>query len=245
MLGQSSPTGGCGTAVSAPGPDFDSDRDETLDATIIDSDGDGFSDDDEVNFTPGTDPDDPTDNPTNVRDSDADGCSDFDELNFENFCDNDPNTLSATCETTFYNADYNYGFDLPSTARLVTSNVHANSAFDAQWQVDYALGGIWFQTGVQEVAVDLQAYGENWASEKQANGADILYAGLVALVNGDPGYSVTYTTSWELPGSVFQTDVFVSKHQRLYMAMTYVASVDYTDAAGALIDQAALSVCVD
>ncbi|MCH7526409.1 MAG: thrombospondin type 3 repeat-containing protein [Planctomycetes bacterium] len=62
------------------------------DGLVLDSDGDGFSDDEEINFIPGTDPFDPTDNPNNVRDTDGDGCSDYDELNFDGFCDNDPNT---------------------------------------------------------------------------------------------------------------------------------------------------------
>ncbi len=58
----------------------------------IDSDRDGFSDSEEINGVPGTDPFDASDNPDNVRDSDADGCSDFDELNISEFCDNNPNT---------------------------------------------------------------------------------------------------------------------------------------------------------
>jgi serine protease len=58
----------------------------------VDSDGDGFSDQAEIDGRPGTDPNDATDNPNNVRDSDGDGCSDFDESNFANFCDNNPNT---------------------------------------------------------------------------------------------------------------------------------------------------------
>lgn len=65
------------------------------DTVRFDSDGDGFSDQQEVNGTPGTDPQDPTDRPDRPRDSDADGCSDFDELNFGGFCDNDPNSPGA------------------------------------------------------------------------------------------------------------------------------------------------------
>lgn len=72
---------GCG---AAPG--------STLGSGLVDSDGDGFSDDVEINGVPGTDPFDATDNPNNVRDTDGDGCSDYDELNFTGFCDNDPNT---------------------------------------------------------------------------------------------------------------------------------------------------------
>jgi len=113
ILGQSS-AGGCGAAVSIPDPNVGANG--TLDATIDDSDADGFSDDQEINSTPGTDPTDPTDNPINVRDSDGDGCSDFDELNFPNFCDNDPNT--TRCATTYYNPDFHFGFDLPANAEL-------------------------------------------------------------------------------------------------------------------------------
>jgi len=92
----------------------------TVDANV-DSDGDGFTDDLEINSTPGTDPNDPTDNPNNVRDSDSDGCSDYDELNFDNFCDNDPNTpiaegtvnCVAICISTDYcDSDCDGWFDL-------------------------------------------------------------------------------------------------------------------------------------
>jgi len=105
-LGQSS-AGGCGATVTVPNPG------------PVDSDGDGFSDDLEITGTPGTDPNDPTDNPNNVRDSDGDGCSDYDEDNFPNFCDNDPFTPTSSCQTTYYNPDFGFGFDLPADAVLV------------------------------------------------------------------------------------------------------------------------------
>lgn len=65
----------------------------------VDSDGDGFSDYQEINGVPGTDPNDPTDNPDHVRDTDGDGCSDYDETHFAGFCDNNPNTPSTTGQT--------------------------------------------------------------------------------------------------------------------------------------------------
>ncbi len=83
-------------------PDLDDDCPGTLNGAAVnangcalsqlDTDGDGFSDDAEINGITGTDPSDPTDNPANVRDSDGDGCSDFDESNFVGFCDNNPNS---------------------------------------------------------------------------------------------------------------------------------------------------------
>ncbi len=213
--------------------------------TPVDSDGDGFSDDFEINSIPGTDPNDPTDNPNNVRDTDGDGCSNYDELNFPGFCDNDPYTPKIACDTTFYNAEFTYGFDLPSTALLVTNNVHAGSVFDAQWQVDYGLGGIWYQTGVQEVDVDLQGYGDDWALGLQERGATLTHAGPILLDNGDSAYLVMYTMPTDGIGTVVQFDAFVTKHQRLYMLMTSVAGVDYTEVSLPLMEQAVFSICVD
>jgi hypothetical protein len=223
----------------------------TLPGTIIDgggpldSDGDGFSDADEISSTPGTDPFDPTDNPNNVRDSDGDGCSDYDELNFPGFCDNDPNTRANTCDTNFYLAEFTYGFDLPSTAELAASNVHGDAAYDAQWSVDYGAGGIWFQTAVEDVDVDLQGYGDDWALGRQERGATLTQAGLITLDNGDSAYLVMYTMPTDGIGTVIQFDAFVSKHQRLYMLMTFVAGVDYTEVSLPLMEQAVYSLCVD
>ena len=89
LLGQSSP-GGCGATVTVP-DNQDEGPDETLDPAIddteLDSDGDGFPDEVELHGEQATDPNDPTDNPDNVRDTDGDGCSDFDEFYFPDYCD--------------------------------------------------------------------------------------------------------------------------------------------------------------
>ncbi len=76
---------GCGGSQDIPRDEFGQ----------VDSDGDGFSDRDEHNGTPGTDPEDPADHPGQVRDSDGDGCSDYDETHFNNQCDNDPRTTDG------------------------------------------------------------------------------------------------------------------------------------------------------
>ncbi len=48
---------------------------------VVDTDGDGYSDDEELANQPPTDPNDPDDYPGNVKDSDADGFGDYEEIN--------------------------------------------------------------------------------------------------------------------------------------------------------------------
>jgi serine protease len=59
--------------------------------TDVDSDGDGYPDQTEINNNPPTDPYDPIDNPAHVHDSDGDGCSDYGEIAFGQ-CDGNPHT---------------------------------------------------------------------------------------------------------------------------------------------------------
>ncbi len=56
-----------------------------------DSDGDGYTDNEEVTNSPPTDPYDSFDSPSHVIDSDDDGCSDYGETTFGH-CDGNPNT---------------------------------------------------------------------------------------------------------------------------------------------------------
>lgn len=60
----------------------------------VDSDWDGFTDKEEINNDPPTDPFDPLDTPFNVVDSDGDGCSDYGESEFGH-CDGNPSTPVA------------------------------------------------------------------------------------------------------------------------------------------------------
>jgi V8-like Glu-specific endopeptidase len=140
-LGQSSP-GGCGATATVPNPDSNSGPDESLNETIVDSDGDGFSDDAEINGTPGTEPNDPTDNPNHVRDSDGDGCSDYDELNFDGFCNNDPNVPAQTTEdfqaaTWLVVAISDYSLATATAfgiaPRLLGTNAHVVESIVATW----------------------------------------------------------------------------------------------------------------
>jgi serine protease len=62
--------------------------------TAVDSDADGYSDDQELANNPPTDPNDPLDSPSHVIDSDDDGCSDYGETHFGQ-CDGNPSTSAA------------------------------------------------------------------------------------------------------------------------------------------------------
>ncbi len=104
--------------------------------TILDSDGDGFSDEAETNAVPGSDPEDPNDTQPNPIDSDGDGCSDFDERTFVGFCDGNPNTVDP--DTI---AD-------PETAHTFSLTVarHDDVSFsDAQVDAVFAAGGALLQ----------------------------------------------------------------------------------------------------
>lgn len=157
ILGQSS-AGGCGATVTVPSPNPNPGPNGNLDETIVvDSDRDGFSDDEEINSTPGTDPNDSTDNPNSVRDTDTDGCSDFDELNFPNFCDNDPYTIE--CQTTYYNTDFRFGFDLPPNAELFdTTDNEGFIIFGRAWL--FAFEGSPMSVGTDVLAAPPQALAE-------------------------------------------------------------------------------------
>jgi len=65
----------------------------SVDAVIEhdDSDGDGYTDVQEEEHNPPTDPFDDDDNPGDIQDSDGDGCSDYGEIVFGH-CDGDPDT---------------------------------------------------------------------------------------------------------------------------------------------------------
>jgi len=60
-------------------------------AVDTDSDWDGFTDEEEINNDPPTDPHDPLDTPFSVIDSDGDGCSNYGETEFGH-CDGNPST---------------------------------------------------------------------------------------------------------------------------------------------------------
>ena len=83
---------GCGITIT---PTEQVAPDDGASGHPLDSDGDGFSDEIELNGFRPTDPFDVTDSPGNIRDADGDGCSDFSEANFTLYCDGDPNSVDS------------------------------------------------------------------------------------------------------------------------------------------------------
>jgi hypothetical protein len=242
-LGQSS-AGGCGATVTVPNPDSNTGLDETLDETIVDSDGDGYSDDEEINATPGTDPNDPTDNPHNVRDSDGDGCSDFDELNFDNFCDNDAHT--SACQTTYYNADFGFGFDLPSDADWLVAGV--GPLFSRSWGFTFAGVRMGVSTSVdssppiplEDYVTDLSEYFNEVA------GWETLGINAVQLSDGTLGYFVARTMRSRLDDSLMWSyDVYAIAGPFLYNLAVAGQTEDISDVVS---DEAARildSLCIE
>ena len=243
LLGQSSP-GGCGAAVTVPdnqdtGPDET--LDETIDNTEPDSDGDGFSDDNEVNYIPRTDPNDAMDNPNNVRDTDADGCSDYDEINYAGFCDNDPYT--GFCVTTFYNEEYNFGFDLPPNAVL-------GDTFYDQGFIIFASGwpflfngremGVFVFIG-EEPPSSLADWVATGIVTAESLGSTVVEVFPITLSDGTPAYFISSIGADGV--AKYRVDVIANGY--VYRLETFYPESVPTDAAHAYMISILDSFCVD
>ncbi len=118
-------------------------------STALDSDGDGFSDEQEQTGIPGSDPLNPNDTPENPIDSDGDGCSDFDETHFVGFCDANPNTDGGSSDTDpiiVEDPDTAFTFSL-TVAR------HADVSFsDSQIDAQFADAGAILQSAETQCA---------------------------------------------------------------------------------------------
>lgn len=209
----------------------------------LDSDGDGFSDDVEINSTPGTDPLDATDNPMNVRDTDGDGCSDYDELNFVGFCDNNPSTpLRLACDVSYYNSDFGYGFDLPLLARLDRFDDEPFFAFNATWTLNHESAVISFVTRVADVEPpwSLEFVVESVNQKFKDVGAFFFVETPTVLADGSPAY----LSGYHLDGvTVYTMDTAVGN--QLYNVKTLVTTEDFTFSADSIMMEAVTSLCVD
>lgn len=234
---------GCGnkpTDLTGPG-------DGTLDSTVLDSDGDGFSDDAEVSGVPGTDPFDATDNPNNVRDTDGDGCSDYDELTLDGSCDNDPNTpVSGTCDVAYYNSEFSYGFDLPLGADLNITDI-PNTLFAAGWTVDRGHDIVQispFVQFMQGISVSLSDLVDELNSLRADAGAVFLADLLITLSNGDAGNLSIYMDPTMDPIGVITYSVMTIKHGRNYTVLAIVID-DLAHSTDAVLTEVVSSLCVD
>jgi hypothetical protein len=212
--------------------------------TPVDSDGDGFSDDVELNSTPGTDPNDPTDNPNNVRDSDGDGCSDFDERTLANSCDNDPYT--SFCETTFYNADYHFGFDLPAVAESMDDD--GLGLFSAQWAFAFGSRVMAVGTLVEDVPPQsLEDYVASRNQQRETNfGSTIVNSFPYTLADGTNAFltvSIEPTATDPAGTVVYNLDSIAGGF--LYFLGIFVPGDAYTDAADAFMLGIMDSLCID
>jgi hypothetical protein len=163
-------------------------------------------------------------------------------------CGNSPGILASLtqCNTSYYDADFSFGFDLPPFAVLKATGPAPGLLTYNQWQVEYGLGGIWFQTYVQNVdQIDLAGFGNHWATSREESGATISFAGLITVANNDTGYLVMYRIPEELLGNVVYFDLFVAKNRQTYGFMTFVHDLDYTETALRIMEDAVYSFCVD
>jgi len=229
---------GCTDVVPMPVNDV---LNSTVTDSFVDSDGDGFSDETEINGTPGTDPIDSTDNPASVRDSDGDGCSDYDEINFPNFCDNDPNTSS--CYAAYYHPEFRFGFDLPSNAELRDTTINEGLiVYSLIWVI--ILDGRILSVSVRIVQDPLQAL-EDWVNGKNdinaAIGHTILEAFPFTLASGVEAY---FTSAiGPLGSAVYLVDVIANGYA-YELSAAFPESLP-SDSASAFMIAILDSLCVD
>jgi hypothetical protein len=219
----------------------------------VDSDGDGFSNDDEVNSTPGTDPNDPTDNPNNVRDTDGDGCSDYDEINFPNFCDSDPYTPLTACNTAFYNADFAFGFDLSTNALLTNTMPNEGGIiFGATWMFLFD-GGIVGQVSPLSVnafvAEEQPQSLADWVTETnqtaESLGLAIVESSPITLADGTAAYftSLIIPTDVQIDALAYRVDTFANGY--VYVLSTGFPDNVPTEAEDAYLLSILDSLCID
>lgn len=240
-LGQSS-AGGCGASVSAPNPE------------PVDSDGDGFSDNAEHNGNPGTDPNDPTDNPNHVRYSDADECSDYDEENFD-FCDSDPYTpddSGRACDGlsagAFYNDEFGYGFEIPRLADLTDYDDSPNSLFNSGWRIpigtfDFGLA-TWVSETDESSGLDDATVLDWEVSDLYSHASFTVHSqDQVTVGGGGPAYLTVFEA--DVRPDLISYQLLTVRDLRLYVLQAVILKVLLNDTTEAVITDTLLSLCVN
>jgi hypothetical protein len=122
----------------------------------------------------------------------------------------DPLNVVVPCNTAYYNSQFGFGFDLPSTAVLESQGSDPPLfAFDADWSVAYSDANVSFLVFVQGpigfASTDPAAMLAEWADvirgELQADHSIIADNG-VTLPNGDAGH-LFITVRTDIPVSSY------------------------------------------
>jgi len=193
------------------------------DATAIDSDGDGCSDFDELNFP-------------NFCDNDP-----YTPDNSARACDG----LSIGA---FYNDEFGYGFELPRLADLTGYDDSQGFLFTADWSITVGVAYITLHTFVNQT---LESFGLDDAtvlnqevSNLYSNASFIVYSqDQVTVGGGRPGYLTVF-------GAVERPDVIsyqlLTVHDlRLYDLQAVISDSYLNDTTEAVITDTLLSLCVD
>jgi hypothetical protein len=170
----------------------------------------------------------------------------------------DPLNVVVPCNTAYYNSQFGFGFDLPSTAILRNQGNEPTLLFDASWSlapsVEAAIG-----TAVGEFPTSLATLDDEYkllafaASRHESFAAspntEYFTDMSVTLPNGDLGYMVIMATDvaclCDADDRNVVWDVMTVKHNRVYWVFGNTSESLYTDATHDVVARITLSLCVD
>ena len=165
------------------------------------------------------------------------------------FSDTEPGDQSGsdsdyTCDVSYYDSEFGYGFELPGFARLDRYDDDATSLVNAYWVTSVGAPTMFFTTRVTE-APELTTLLEfvdisNRYFEDADGTIEFLVEREITQANGDPAFLSIF--NW--PPYVFY-DVLAMAHGLLYKVGVFIPLESFTTLADGIAADTVVTLCVD
>lgn len=151
----------------------------------------------------------------------------------------------GTCNTTYYNSDFGFGFDLPSLATLERFDDQQDFLFSAGW---FFGSDMTFSAFVQDLPESTASFGVDafavWIERARValagTGQSIIVDTETTLANGDLGHILIST----FQGILGSYQVFTVK-QNMSFNVSASVGLPVSESDDALLTEVVLSLCVD